>query len=162
MKRDIRCFLLALTLCAAPHLAMAQDPAAIAAALPGEVSEVVTGGSWTDGDQKGVYRAMVILPGGGAPAGVFVQLISLPDETAVPKVAKSIALKEVADGQFSNAFLAMDAETENEMTLIVTAFGSGKEQDIGINFKFDNKGAYEVVPAATDPADAGSGETPKK
>jgi hypothetical protein len=53
----------------------------------------------------------------------------------------------------------MDAEKDNEMTLIVTAYGSGTDQDTATQFKFDGKGNYQVqkvapeeAPAERDPA----------
>jgi hypothetical protein len=81
--------------------------------------------------------------------------------SAPAKVVKTVPIKEVAAQGFTSAFLAMDAENENEMTLIVTAYGSGTDQDTSLQFKFDSKGDYKVVPgpsgadeppADTDPA----------
>jgi hypothetical protein len=118
----------------------------------------VSGGTWSANGTSGVYRAMVV--GDGKQANIVVQMLSLESPTAVPKVVKSVQIKEVADKKLPNAFLAMDAETENEMTLIVTAYGAGADQDTSMHVKFSGTGAYEVLPTAVEeaPTDAGPGK----
>lgn len=140
--------------------ANAADAEKIAAAVPVEIAEVVNGGTWNDNNQNGFYRAIVVTPGSGAPASVIVQLLGVESENAAPKVAKTILVKEVSERAFPNVYLAMDAETENEMTLIVTAYGTETDQDTAIHFKFDVKGNYEILETlAEDPA--AIEETPK-
>jgi hypothetical protein len=135
------------------------DVEKLAAAIPVELSEMVSGGLWKDGAAAGYYRAMVITPGPGGQTNVVVQLLAVEKPDAAPKVTKTIVLKEVADQKISSAFLAMDSEKDNEMTLIVTAYGTGTDQDTAMQFKFDGKGGYQVqkvapeeAPAERDPA----------
>lgn len=145
MKTGLFCALI-LTACVSgsPVWAMA-DSEKLAAAVPVEVSEVVTGGTWSDGAANGIYRAMVV--GDGQRANIVVQMLATEAAPAAPKVVKSIAIKEVAEKKVPNAFLAMDAEKENEMTLIVTSYGGGADQDISMYVKFHSTGAYEILPA---------------
>jgi hypothetical protein len=151
MKTSIRAILLPafiLTALIPPMRAHGQDAAAIAGTLPVEVSEVVSGGTWSDGANNGLYRALVVIPASsGVQAHVFVQLLALQKDSPGAKLVKTVPIKEVSEQSFSTAFLAMDAETENEMTLIVTGYGSGTDQDTTMQFKFDGQGNYQPVSA---------------
>ncbi len=160
MKTAIRCLFISSLLALAPAAAFADKAESLAAAVPAEVSEIVSGGTWSDKGKSGFYRAMVITPGEGAAAAVVVQLLSLESEDATPKIAKTVPIKEIAEKGFSSAVLAMDAENENEMTLIVTAYGSSTDQDTALQVKFDGKGAYEILPMTADGADPAAAETP--
>jgi hypothetical protein len=136
----------------------------LAASVPAEVSEVVSGGTWSQGPTSGVYRAIVVATpsADGQQANVVVQMLSLESPTAVPKVVKSVLIKEVADKKLANAFLAMDAETDNEMTLIVTAYGAGADQDTSLHVKFNGSGTYEILPTPGEEAPADAGADKKK
>lgn len=140
----------------------ASDATALAAAVPVEVSEVVTGGNWSEGASSGFYRAMVIIPAARAQAQVVVQLLAVDQDSDLPKVVKTVPIKEMAEQGYANAFLAMDAETENEMTLIVTAYDSGTDQDTSMHFKFDGKGGYQLQPAPDEEAPAEEAPAPKQ
>ena len=133
----------------------AEDTEKLAAAVPAEVSEVVSGGTWSANGTSGVYRAIVV--GDGQQANIIVQMLSMESATAIPKLVKSVLIKEVAEKKLANAFLAMDAETDNEMTLIVTAYGAGADQDTSMHVKFNGTGTYEILrtPGEEAPADAG-------
>lgn len=135
-------------------ISAAEDSEKLAAAVPAEVSEVVSGGTWSQGGTSGVYRAIVV--GDGQQANIIVQMLSLESAAAIPKVVKSVVIKEVADKKLANAFLAMDAETENEMTLIVTAYGAGADQDTSMHVKFNGTGTYEILPTPGEEAPAGA------
>ena len=166
MKTSLRYAFVLSALVAAPLTpisARAADVLSIAASVPLEVPEMVSGGAWSDGGATGAYRAMVVMPAASGPANVVVQLVSLDKGNAPPKVVKTVSIKEVTAQGFSSAFLAMDAENENEMTLIVTAYGSGTDQDTSMQFKFDGKGNYEVMPSPGEepPADVDPATTKK-
>ena len=156
-------FALVASVCAwALPLSAAENTEKLAAAVPVEVSEVVSGGTWSANGTSGVFRAMVVATPAGEPqANIVVQMLSLENATAVPKVVRSVLIKEVADKKLPNAFLAMDAETENEMTLIVTAYGAGADQDTSMHVKFSGAGTYEILPAPGEeaPADAAPAKT---
>jgi hypothetical protein len=157
MKLTMRCVLLLSLLMPVSAAAAADELEQIAASVPADVTEMVSGGVWTNDGASGYYRAMVITPGPSRPvANVVVQLLAVDKADTPPKVQKSIVIKEVADQKIANAFLAMDAENENEMTLVVTAYGTGNDQDTTIHLKFDAKGGYQVLPggAEEEPAEA--------
>lgn len=154
MKPVIRCVLLIGLAAASP--ASADEAATLASAVPAQIAEVVSGGTWSEGESSGVFRAIVVSPYAGGSANVIVQMVALDKADAAPKVVRTVLVKEVAEKQLANAFLAMDAETENEMTLIVTAYGAESEQDTSMHVKFDNSGKYEILPpmGEEDPAPA--------
>lgn len=164
MKTGLYCALI-VTFCAWGYpISAAEETEKLAAAVPAEVSEVVSGGTWSAGGTSGVYRAIVVATSGGngQQANIIVQMLSLESATAVPKVIKSVLIKEVAEKKLANAFLAMDAETENEMTLIVTAYGAGADQDTSMHVKFNGAGAYEILPAPGEEAPIDAGPDKKK
>ncbi|WP_125461606.1 MULTISPECIES: hypothetical protein [Rhodomicrobium] len=159
MKSMLRCALL-FGLLAVPSAARAEDPEKLASVVPAEISEVVSGGTWSDSGASGVYRAIVVSPSAVGQANVLVQMLALDKTDVPPKVVRTVLIKEVADKKLANAFLAMDAETENEMTLIITAYGAESEQDTSLHVKFDAKGKYEIMPSVGE--DAPAPAEPKK
>lgn len=138
--------------------AQAQDAASLASSVPTEITEVVSGGNWSQGETTGTFRAVAVTKqtGDATQANVIVQMLSTEKGGTVPKVVKSIPVKEVTDKKLSNAFLAMDVENDNELTLIITSYDSDKDQDASLLVKFDNTGKYQIVtapkeePAKTD------------
>jgi hypothetical protein len=76
----------------------AQNADGIAGALPANVTEVTTGGSWTKGEQNGSFRAIVVMTGDKEPeAAVFVQLLAFEKNNPVAKVVKTLSVKEVRE-----------------------------------------------------------------
>jgi hypothetical protein len=142
-------FALAMGLCLP---AAAQDALKTAGQVPTDVSEVVSGGNWSEGDSNGVFRAVVVTntEGQTSRARVIVQMLAFEKGGALPKVAKTIPVKEVEEKKLPNAFLAMDVENDNELTLIITSYDAEKDQDTSMMVKFDSAGKYEIVPPAKD------------
>lgn len=148
--------LLLLTL---PGSAQAQDATKVAGQVPPEVSEVVSGGSWTQGDASGSFRAIVVntSEGGQSQAHVIVQWVQ-SGKDAAPKVTKSSVVKEIKEKKLQNAFLAMDTENENELTVIVTSYDAKKDEDISMLVKLSAAGSYEILPAPKDDSQAPAGK----
>jgi hypothetical protein len=147
-------FALAMGLCLP---AAAQDALKTAGQVPTDVSEVVSGGNWSEGDSNGVFRAVVVTntEGQTSRARVIVQMLAFEKGGALPKVAKTIPVKEVEEKKLPNAFLAMDVENDNELTLIITSYDAEKDQDTSMMVKLDNAGKYEIAPPAKEePASA--------
>jgi hypothetical protein len=131
----------------------AQDAATSAGQVPTDVSEVVSGGNWSEADKSGVFRAVVVTTtavGQPSQARVIVQMLAFEKGNPLPKVAKTISIKEIEEKKLPNAFLAMDVENDNELTLIITSYDAEKDQDTSMMVKFDNAGKYEIVPPAKD------------
>ncbi len=162
MKTGLCFAFIALLWVSASPASAAEDIEKLAGTVPAEVSEVVSGGTWSKDGSYGVYRAMVLTTGGESAqqANVVVQLLSLEGKAAAPKIFKTVLVKEAADKKLENAYLAMEADTQNEMTLIVTSYGASSDQDTSLHLKFDGAGAYETLPTPADEAPAD--EAPKK
>ncbi|MEJ2124547.1 MAG: hypothetical protein P8Y67_13005 [Alphaproteobacteria bacterium] len=141
--------------------AYAEDVSAVAASLPIEVTEVVSGGNWTQGENTGVFRAITITKHGGEVTQAYVRVQMLATDKAgnVLKVAKTIPVKEVEEKKLANAFLSMDVENDNELNLIITSYDSEKDQDISLLAKFDATGKYSIV---TPPEEETPAETAPK
>jgi len=134
---------------AAANPSWAQDAGKSAAQVPADVSEVVSGGNWSEGETSGVFRAVVVttVNGQSSQARVIVQMLAFEKGNPLPKVTKTVPIKEVEDKKLPNAFLAMDVENDNELTLIITSYDAEKDQDTSMLVKFDGTGKYEIVPA---------------
>lgn len=147
--------------------AWAQDAEKSAAAIPTDVSEIVSGGNWSEGETSGVFRAVVITSsvGQSSQARVIVQMLAFEKANPLPKIVKTIPVKEVEEKKLPNAFLAMDVENDNELTLIITSYDAEKDQDTSMLVKFDGTGKYEIVPPPkeeTPPADASKPPAPSR
>ena len=152
MKSQLRTALLMAFLIGGIPTAQAQDALGIAGNVPTEVSEVVSGGNWSRGDARGFFRAIAITKqtGDTTQAAVVVQLLAVDKAGAAPKVTKTVLIKEVAEKKLSSAFLAMNAETDNELTLIITSYDQEKDQETALQLNLDSGGKYEIVTSATE------------
>jgi hypothetical protein len=128
----------------------------LAAQIPPEITEVVTGGTWSEGGAEGVFRGIVVTSPAGEGAGqasVIVQWLAMAKGGATGKVVKSVTVKEVTEKKLQNAFLALDVDNDNELTLIITSYDAQKDEDASMQVKFDSKGQYEIIPTPKeDPA----------
>lgn len=93
--------LLALALVPFASAAAEEDDAKIVAAVPTEVADVVTGGSWSADEQGGFYRAFVIMNGTQETfsARIFLQWLALSETNPVPTVVATVPIKEVNESE---------------------------------------------------------------
>lgn len=138
----------------APAAAPARTAEQIVAAIPTEVPEVHTGGSWQDGGAQGVFRTITVLSAKDNTAQVFIQWIALKANSPIPEVAKTVAIKEVADKKLPNAFVTLEADKEGEATIVVASFDPATNKDFAVAFKATKPGVYAVTAL---PQGAGSG-----
>lgn len=165
MKSLMRTVCVMALLAGGAGFAAAQDAASVAGTVPTEVTEVVSGGNWSQGETTGTFRAIAVTKqnGDATQANVIVQMLSTEKGATGPKVVKSVVVKEVTEKKLSNAFLAMDVENDNELTLIITSYDSDKDQDASLLVKFDNTGKYQIVTAPKEePAQTDQGSAAKK
>lgn len=135
----------ALWLSAADHAqaqAQAKSPEQIAAAIPTDIPEVHTGGSWQDGGLQGVFRTITVLSAKDNTAHVFIQWISLKADNPIPEIAKTVQIKEVSDKKLPNAFVTLEAEKEGEATIVVASFDPATSKDVAVAFKATKPGTY--------------------
>ena len=130
--------------------ARAQDAEKLVQAIPPEVTEVATAGTWSDGDSSGVFRATVLtVPSGDTTqAHLVLQLMAVSSDGNTSKVYKTAPVKKIADRKLPNAFLAVEEDgTENEVTWRVTSYDSNSNADIGALVTIDAKGEVAVKDA---------------
>lgn len=129
-----------------PAGVQAADSVKIAEGLPAEISEVVSGGSWSEGDTGGSYRAMVIMGQEGKQfaAHVYLQWVSFDKQTGAPKIMKNIPIKEVRDQQLQNAFIFLETEKDNEAKLSITSYDPVADKDISIQVLATVPGKYSI------------------
>jgi hypothetical protein len=136
----------ALLLTASMAPAKAENAGAIAEAIPANVTEVTTGGTWTKDSQNGTFRAIVVMTGEKEPqVNVFVQLLAFQKDAAVSKIVKTMAITEVVERKLQSAFVNFDAESAGKATLIITSYDAGKDADNSIYAEVTADGTYRVV-----------------
>jgi|GEM_PF-2217996 len=127
--------------------ARAEDPEKLALSIPPEVTEVATAGTWTDGDQSGVFRATVLTVAAGdtTQAHLVLQLMAVSADGNTSKVYKTAVVKQISDKKLPNAFLAVEEDsTENEVTWRVTSYDASSDSDTGTLVKINAKAAIDV------------------
>ena len=123
----------------------AKSPEQIAAAIPTEVPEVHTGGSWQDGGAQGVFRTITVLAAKDNTAHVFIQWISLKADNPIPEIARTVLIKEVTEKKLPNAFVTLEAEKEGEATIVVASFDPTTSKDLAIAFKASSSGRLPML-----------------
>ncbi|HZV22121.1 MAG TPA: hypothetical protein VE986_11320 [Hyphomicrobiales bacterium] len=145
--------------------ARAQDAQKLVLAIPPEVTEVATAGTWSDADVSGVFRATVLTLAAGdtTQAHLVLQLMSVSPDGNTSKVHKTVWVKKVADKRLPNAFLAVEEDgTENEVTWRVTSYDSNSNADVSMLVTINNKGEVEVRDAPKEEETAAQGPDKRK
>jgi hypothetical protein len=106
---------------------------------------VVTGGSWSDGKQGGLYRAFVLMSGSRDDFGarLYLQWLALSDDSPIPSVVKTVAVKEVNDQNLPNTAIQIDGE-ENKDNEIYVVVDFEADKDILLFVKAGTPGTYSV------------------
>ena len=101
------------------------------AAIPAGVEEVRFAGSWTEGDQGGTYR-IIVLRSGGKPvtARLFVQWIALGSDGA--RVARSVEIEEFAALKADIADFFAEADADGLAVHIESAGSDGAGYELFI------------------------------
>lgn len=130
-----------------PAAAQAADAAKVAEGLAPEVSEVVSGGSWSDGDKGGTYRAMVVMgqEGKAFAAHVYLQWIAFDKNTGAPTIVSNTPIKEVRAQELQNAFIFLEVEKDNEAKLSITSYDPVADKDISLTATATTPGKYSIA-----------------
>lgn len=142
-----------------------QDAQRLTLAIPPEVTEVATAGTWSDGDVSGVFRATVLTlaSGDGSQAHLVLQLMAVSADGNTSKVYKTVPVKKIADKKLPNAFLAVEEDgTENEVTWRVTSYDSNSNADLSALVTINSKGEVEVKDAPKEEDTAAQQNTERK
>jgi hypothetical protein len=128
--------------------AAAEDDAKLVENVSPQIADVVTGGSWSDGKQGGLYRAVVVMSGSEDNFGarLFVQWLALSDDSPIPSVVKTVPVKEINDQNLPNASIQVDGEEnkDNEVYVVVSAYDFEADKDILLFVKAGKPGTYSV------------------
>ena len=138
-----------LTLVAIPwSQAFAQEDKLVEA-VPAEVAEIISGGSWSADKTGGFYRAMVLMSGDQKSFGaqVYLQWLAFDDTGPVPKVVATVAIKEINEKKLDNASIGIEGEegAENTITLVVNSYDFDEDEDINLFVKATLPGKYTMV-----------------
>lgn len=95
------------------------------AAIPGEVEEVRFAGSWTEGEESGVYRLVLTRSGSPIAARLFVQWIAVDHEG--PKVAHSVEIEEFGALKIDVVDFAGETDADGLAVHIESVSGDGYE-----------------------------------
>lgn len=120
----------------------------MAARLPVEVSEVVTGGTWTDGQASGSFRTVTIQT--FAPvemAEVFLQWVGSRSPVEPLQIMSSVPLREFNEQKLASASITLDIETEGAARIVVAGQDAGGRPAALLTFAAAAPGRYEVVPS---------------
>ncbi len=150
--------------------AAAEDDAALVGALSPQIADVVSGGSWSEGGQGGFYRAISVMSGDGKSFGahVYVQWLAFEEKNPVPKVVKTVPIKEINDQKLPNASIDIEGEEnkDNEVTVTVGSYDVDADKDIVLQVKAGAPGTYTMVKTppkgAEPPAKDGAPAKPEK
>lgn len=129
--------------------AAAEDDVALAEGLSPQVADVVSGGSWSEGGQGGFYRAISVMSGDAKSlaAHIYVQWLAFEEKNPVPKVVKTIPIKEINEQNLPNASIEFDGEQnkDNEITVTVGSYDFDTDKDIVLQVKAGAPGTYIMV-----------------
>jgi hypothetical protein len=126
--------------------AVAEDDAKLVENVSPQIADVVTGGSWSDGKQGGLYRAIAIMSGSGDDFGarLYVQWLALSDDSPIPSVVKTVAVKEINDQNLPNASIQIDGEENKDNEVYVSAYDFEADKDILLFVKAGKPGTHSV------------------
>jgi hypothetical protein len=131
--------------------AAAEDDTQLVESLSPQVADVVTGGSWSEGKQGGFYRAISLMSGDEKSFGahVYLQWLAFEEKNPVPKVIKTVAVKEINDQKLQNASIEIEGEEgkDNQVTITVSSYDFDADKDISLFVKGGAPGIYTMVKA---------------
>lgn len=141
-------FLLAVLSLSVTGPARAASPAEIAAGVPVEIPQILTGGFWEEGDNSGIYRVIVVTAGSGENLfiEVFIQWLKIEENGPKPEIIKTIPLNEVNEKKFGNAFVFLQGgKEEDEVILVVSSYNPETDNEQQVWIEVGTPGNYKMV-----------------
>jgi hypothetical protein len=131
--------------------AAADDDISLVDGLSPKVADVVSGGSWSQGKDGGFYRAINLMSGDEKSFGahIYVQWLVFEEKNPIPKVVKTVAIKEINDQKLANASIELEGEEgkDNEVTVTVSSYDFDADKDIVLQVKAGQPGTYAMLKA---------------
>jgi hypothetical protein len=116
--------------------------------IPLNISEVITGGSWSTADANGTYRAVVV--NGLGPDGrtdVVLQWLIIENDERLPKLAASASLRLPEEIDSPDIFVAFDIGDDGETMLIIGTYDFAAEEETLQFARLGEPSVFEFVDA---------------
>lgn len=152
MRPNLGVIVLMLAMLPAVSPAQAQsEPASLAARLPIEVTEVVTGGTWVEGSASGTFRTVTVLTSTPVETTeVFLQWIGSHSPVEPLQILSSLPLREFNDLKLASASVTLDDEAEGRVRITIAGQDTGARAAAPVTFIATKPGQYLI--AAPEPA----------
>jgi hypothetical protein len=154
--------LAAISLNAAPAAADAKVAEKLAAQVPADIVEVQSVGTWTQDKHAGIYRTVTIISGTDKEyaARVFVQWLAIKGDSGRAEIVATIPLVEFNNQRMPMAAVTIDADTDNEASIVIAAQDSDTHRDTVMMFKATKPGQYSLVVTPANPAKVSGAAVP--
>ena len=132
---------------AAPAIADAKLAEKLATQVPADIVEVQSIGTWTQDKQAGIYRTVTIISGTDKEyaARVFVQWLAIKGDSGRAELVATVPLAEFNNQRMPMAAVTIDADTDNEASIVIAAQDSDAHRDTVMMFKATKPGQYSLV-----------------
>jgi hypothetical protein len=143
-----------------PAAAESKQAEKVATLVPADVIEVQSIGTWTQDKQTGIYRTVTIISGADKEyaARVFVQWLAIKGDSGRAEVVATTPLTEFNDQRMPMATVTIDADTDNEASIVVAAQDNDTHRDTLMMFKATKPGQYSLVASPAQPSKVSSGD----
>jgi hypothetical protein len=146
-----------------PALAEAKFAEKLAAQVPADIIEVQSIGTWTQDKQAGIYRTVTIISGADKEyaARVFVQWLAIKGDSGRAEIVATVPLAEFNNQRMPMATVTIDADTDNEASIVVAAQDNESHRDTLMMFKATKPGSYALVASPATPAKVSGAALPE-
>lgn len=141
------CFVIFAGLILTPRVCAQSEGLAFAARLPVEVSEVVSGGTWIEGQASGSYRTVTIQT--FAPvevAEVFLQWVGSRSPVEPLQIISSVPLREFNDQKLAQASITLETDVEGVAKIVIAGQDAAGRAVGLLSFRATGPGQYVVEP----------------
>jgi hypothetical protein len=122
---------------------------ALAAAVPVEVAEVVSGGSWIDGQASGSFRTITIQVAGNTElAQVYLQWIGSRSPVDPIEVISSLPLREFNEQALASASVSLEGDIDGAAKIVIAGQDAEARPVALLTFIASLPGVYKVIPSA--------------
>jgi hypothetical protein len=139
--------LIGLSLGSVPAAAEAKFAEKLATQLSADIVEVQSVGTWTQDRHAGIYRTVTIISGVDKEyaARVYVQWLAIKGDSGRAEIVATAPLVEFNSQRMPMAAVSIEAEADNEASIVVTAHDNDSQRDTVMMFKATKPGQYNLV-----------------
>jgi hypothetical protein len=148
MTTITRCLPILLSLLASePAMAQGRPADNLAAAVPAEVIEVQSGGTWQDGATSGMFRVVTTVSGLDKDYGarVFIQWLAVGTADGQMRIHKSTPVKEFNDLKMPHVVVAFDSDVPGEASIVLVSQDAERRRDVLVSVRTGKPGTYSVT-----------------